>query len=52
MCSTCWDTIPLDEGNLVLTYAFVGGKRVRAVASRAWERHQALGAGGGPGHGE
>ena len=37
--SMCWGTIPPDEGNLVLTYAFVGRERARAVASRAWERH-------------
>ena len=52
MRSMCWGTIPPDKGNLVLTYAFVGRERARAVASRAWERRRALGAGGGPGHGE
>jgi len=37
-CSMCWATIPPDEGNLVLTFALVDGKRARTTPSRAWER--------------
>lgn len=45
-CSMCWATIPLDEGNLVLTFALVDGKRVRTAPSRARERHRVLRASG------